>query len=185
MSLSWWYHLTISSSVVPFSCLQSFLAWGSFQMSRLFTSGGQSIGASASASVLPMNIQDWFLSELTGLMLFAVQETLKSLLQHHSSKTSILWHSAFFMVQFSHPLMTTGTILLTMNNTVDKEILYSLRLHHLMTLNLLEKSLKKNWCIILWKIIVRTQASFNYKQPHQANNTAIIFKLKLIWKLLE
>ena len=74
-------------------------------MSQLFTSGGQSIGASASASVLPMNIQipmnnqeimisfriDW-------LDLLAVQGTLKSLLQHHSSKASILWCSAFFMV---------------------------------------------------------------------------------------
>ena len=59
--LSQWCHPTISSSLVPFSsCLQSFPAWGSFQMSQLFASGGQSIGVSASASVLPMNIQDWF-----------------------------------------------------------------------------------------------------------------------------
>ena len=58
---SWWYHPTISSSVVPFSsCLQSFPASGSFQMSQFFMSGGQSIGVSASASVLPMNIQGWF-----------------------------------------------------------------------------------------------------------------------------
>ena len=59
--LSRWCHPTISSSVVPFtSCLQSFLASGSFPVSQFFTSGGQSIGVSASASVLPMNIQDWF-----------------------------------------------------------------------------------------------------------------------------
>ena len=59
--LSWWCHPTISPSVVPFSfCLQSFPASGSFLMSWLFTSGGQRIEASASASVLPMNIQDWF-----------------------------------------------------------------------------------------------------------------------------
>ena len=58
--LSWWCHPTISSSVFPFSsCPQSFPASGSFPMSQLFTSGGQSIGVSASASVLPMNIQDW------------------------------------------------------------------------------------------------------------------------------
>ena len=58
--LSWWHHPAISSSVVPFSsCLQSFPASGSFQMSQLFTSGGQSIGVSASALVLPMNTQDW------------------------------------------------------------------------------------------------------------------------------
>ena len=57
--LSWWCHPTISSSVVPFSCLQSFPASGSFQMSQLFAAGGQSIGVSASTSVLPMNTQDW------------------------------------------------------------------------------------------------------------------------------
>ena len=70
-------------------------------MSHFFTSGGQSTGVSASTSVLPMNIQDW-------LDLLAVQETVKSLLQHHSSKASILQCSAFFIVQLSHPYMTTG-----------------------------------------------------------------------------
>ena len=65
--LSWWCHPTISSSVIPFSsCLQSFLALGSFSMGHFFTSGGQSIGVSASASVLPMNIQDWFPLGWTG-----------------------------------------------------------------------------------------------------------------------
>ena len=68
--LSWWCHPTISSSVIPFSfCLQFFPASGSFPMSRLFASGGQSIGVSASVSVLPMNIQDWFPLELSGLIL--------------------------------------------------------------------------------------------------------------------
>jgi len=67
--LSQWCHPTISSSVKPFSsCLQSFLASGYFQMSQFFASGGQRIGASASASVLPMNIQDWFPLGLTGLV---------------------------------------------------------------------------------------------------------------------
>ena len=66
---SWWYHPTISSSVIPFSsCLQSFPASGSFPRSQFFASGGQSIGTSASASVLPMNIQDWFPLGLTGLI---------------------------------------------------------------------------------------------------------------------
>ena len=65
--LTWWYHPTILCSVIPFSsCLQSFPASGSFQTSQFFTSGVQGIGASASASVLPMNIQDWFPLELTG-----------------------------------------------------------------------------------------------------------------------
>ena len=67
--LSWWFHPTISSSVVPFfSCPQSFPASGSFPMSQFFSSGGQSIGVSASASVLPGNIQGWFPLELTGLI---------------------------------------------------------------------------------------------------------------------
>ena len=61
-----WCHPTISSSVIPFSHLKSFPASGSFQISRFFASGGQSMGVSASASVLPMNIQDWFL--LDGLV---------------------------------------------------------------------------------------------------------------------
>ena len=100
-----------SHPVVPFSsCLQSFLASGSFLMSQLFVSGGQSIRASA--SVLPMNIQDWFLLGLTGLLV--VQETLRHLLHHHSLKASILQCPGFFMVQFSYPYMTTGkTITLT------------------------------------------------------------------------
>ena len=101
---SQWCHPVISSSVVPFSsCPQSFPASGSFQMSQLFASGGQSIGVSTSTSVLPMNIQHW-----SPLGWTTVQGTLKSLLQHHSSKASILLHSAFFIVQLSHPYMTTG-----------------------------------------------------------------------------
>ena len=65
--LCWWFHLTISSSVVPFSfCLQSFPASGSFQMSQLFTSGGQNFVVSASTSVLPVNTQDWFPLGQTG-----------------------------------------------------------------------------------------------------------------------
>ena len=67
--LSWWCHPTISSSVIPFSsCSQSFPASGSFQMSQLFASGGQSIGASASALIFSMNIQGWFPLGLTGLI---------------------------------------------------------------------------------------------------------------------
>ena len=112
--LSQWCHPTISSSVIPFSShLQSFPTSGSFPMSQVFASGDQSIGASASTSVLPMNRQDWFPLGLT-FDLLAVKGTLKRLLQHHSSKASILWHSAFFMVQLSHPYLTTGkTISLT------------------------------------------------------------------------
>ena len=105
-----WWHPTISSSVVPFSsCLQSFSASGSFLMSQFFAPGCQSIGVSASVSVLPMNILDWFPLGLTGLQGVAVQGTPKSLLQYHGSKASILRSSAFFKVQLSHPHVNTGT----------------------------------------------------------------------------
>ena len=88
-------------------------------MSQLFTSGKQSIGASASASVFPMSVQDF--SRDQWFDLFAVQGTLKSLLQHHSSKASILWCSAFFIVLLSHPYITTGkTIALTRLAFVSK-----------------------------------------------------------------
>ena len=113
-----WCHPTISPSVVPFSCLQSFSASGSFPMSQFFPSGGQTIGISALASVLPINIQDWFLYWLD---LLAVQGTLKSLLQHHGSKASIFLCSAFFMVLLSHPYMTTGkTVALSRWSFVSK-----------------------------------------------------------------
>ena len=118
--LSRWCHPTISSSVVPFSsCLQSCPASGFFPMRQFFASGSQSIGVSASTSILPMNTQDW--SPLEWLDLLAAQGTLKSLLQHHSSKASILRHSAFFIVQLSHPYMTTGkTTALTRQTFVSK-----------------------------------------------------------------
>ena len=113
-------HPTISSSVIPFtSHLPSFPASGSFQISQLFTSGGQSIGVSASTSVLPVNNQDSF--RMDWLDLLAVQGTLKSLLQNHSSKASIFQCSVFFIVQLSHPYMTTGkTIALTRQTLVGK-----------------------------------------------------------------
>ena len=96
--LSRWCH---STSVVPFSfCPQSLPASGSFPMSQLFTSGGQSIRVSASTSVLPMNTQDWSPLGCTGLI--SVQRTLKSLLQHHGLKASILQGSAFFRVQLTY-----------------------------------------------------------------------------------
>ena len=104
--LNQWCYPINSSSGIPFSsCPQSFPESGSFPMSWLFTSGGQYW----SFSISPSN-------EYTGLISFridwfdllAVQGTLKNLLQNHSLKVSILWCSAFFMVQFSHPYMTTG-----------------------------------------------------------------------------
>ena len=95
---SWWCHPAISSSVFDFfSHLQSFPASGSFQMSQFFASGGQSIGVSVAASVLPMNIQDWFPLGWTD-WISLLPKALKSFFQHHSSKASILRCSAFFIV---------------------------------------------------------------------------------------
>ena len=121
MSIESVMHPTISSSVIPFSShLQSFPASGSFLMSQFFASDGQSM--SFSFSINPSNdhsgltsfMMDWF-------DILAVQRTLKSLLQHHSSKASILWCSAFFIVQLSHPYMTIGkTIVLTRWTFVGK-----------------------------------------------------------------
>ena len=103
-----WCHPFISSSVIPFfSCLQSFPAPESFPMSQFFASGGQSIGASTSASVLPVNIQDWFPLRLTGLI------SLQSKgLSRVFSNTTVQKHQVFgaqlSLYSISHPYMTTG-----------------------------------------------------------------------------
>ena len=111
--LNQWCHPTISSFAAPFSCcLQFFPPSGSFPLSLLFVSGGQSIGDSPSASVLPMSIQGWLIAfRIYWFHLLAVQKTLKSLFQLHNLKASILWRVAFFMVQLLHPYMTTGKII--------------------------------------------------------------------------
>ena len=119
---NWWCHPAISSSDVPFfTCLQSLSALGSFPMNQLFAWGGQSIGI-FSFSISPSNEHPELISfKMDWLDLLAVQGTLKSLLQHHSSKASILRCSAFFIVQLSHPSMTTGkTIALTRRTLVSK-----------------------------------------------------------------
>ena len=91
-----------------------------FSSESVLHTGGQSVGVSASASVLPM-ISSLISFRMDWLDLSAVQGTLKSLIQHHSSKTSILWHSAFFIVQLSHPYMTTRkTLALTRWTFVGK-----------------------------------------------------------------
>jgi len=107
--LSQWCYLTIPSSVFPFSsCPESFPASGSFLMSQLFALGSQSIGASASASVLPMNIQEWFPLGLTGLISLRSKGLSRVFSNNTSSKASIFRCSAFFIVQISHPYMNTG-----------------------------------------------------------------------------
>ena len=118
--LSQWCHPTISSSVVPFSsCLQFFPASGSFLCIRWpkYPSFSFNISPSNEYSGLISFRIDWF-------DLLEVQGTLKSLLEHYSSKSSILQHSAFFIVQFSHPYMTTGkTIALTRRTLLAKQCL--------------------------------------------------------------
>ena len=108
---SQWCHPTISSSVIPFSShLQSFSASGSFPVRRFFASDGHSIGVSASASVPPMNIQNWF--PLGWSDWISMQS--KGLWRVFSNTTVQKYHSAFFIVQLSHPYMATRkTIALT------------------------------------------------------------------------
>ena len=118
--LSRWYHPTISSPAVPLSsCPQYFPASGSFPMSQFF---------SKVVKILEFQLQHQSLQWVFGtafridwLYLISVQGALKNLLQHHSSKSSILWCSAFSMVQLSHPYITIGkTIALTGQTFVDK-----------------------------------------------------------------
>ena len=119
-----WCYPAISSSVVPFSsCPQSLPASGSFPMSQLFASGGQSMGASASISVLPMNTQDWSPLGWTGWIPLQSKGLSKSLLQHRSLKASILRGLAFFMVQFSQPYMTTGKAILWLDGPLSAKCL--------------------------------------------------------------
>ena len=120
MSIESWCHPIISSSVLPFSShLQSFPSSGSFQMSQFFASSGQSIGVSASTSVLPMNTQDWSPLAWTGWI--SLQSKGLSKVFSNSTVQKHLQHSAFFIVQLSHPYMTTGkTIALTRRIFVDK-----------------------------------------------------------------
>ena len=143
---SQWCHTTISSSVIPFSsCLQSFPASGSFQMSQLCIRWPKYWNFSFNIS--PTDEHPGLISfRMDWLDLLAVQGTVKSLLQHHSSKASILWSSAFFIVQLSHPYMTTGnTIALTRRSFVDRSFL-SLRL---------SLDIKHHWWYSFWDFATR------------------------------
>ena len=107
--LSWWCHAIISSSVTPFSsCLQSFPTSGSFPMSWLFASGGQSIGASSAALVLQMNIQDWFPLGMTGYFSLLSKGLSRVLSSPTVQKHQFFGAQPFFVIQLSNPYMTTG-----------------------------------------------------------------------------
>ena len=99
------------------------IRWPKYWSFSFIASGGQSIGVSASASVLPMNIQDWFPLGWTGWISLP-SRGLSSILQHHSSKASILQGSAFFIVQLSHPYMTNGTTIALTRWTFVSKVMY-------------------------------------------------------------
>ena len=157
-------------------------------MSQFFTSGGQNIGVSASASVLPMTISGLISFTVDWLYFLAVQGTLKSLLQHHSSKLSILQCSAFFIVQLSHPYMTTGnTISLTRQTFVGKVM--SLLFNMLSRLvkaflprskHLLISWLQSPFAVILEpkkikSVTVSSDASFNYHELMALDAMILVF----------
>ena len=137
--LSRWCYPNISSSVSPFSsCPKSFPASGSFPVSQLLASGGQSIDASVSASVLPRHIQnsfgiDWF-------DLLAVQRTLKSLLQHHGSKASILW-----------PSLRSNSHILNVNTGKTRTFVGKVMSPVLVTFNILFGIIWKKWAKLHWE----------------------------------
>ena len=142
---SWWCHPTISSSVVPFSsCLQSFPASGSFPMSQFFISGSKNTGASASVSVLPMNIQDWFPLELTGLISLQ-SKALSSIFsnttvqKHKFFGTQLsLWYNSYIHTWLlrvghewatftSHPYLTIGKTMTLILKLQVKILIYLLK----------------------------------------------------------
>ena len=147
--LSWWCHPTISSSVVPFSShLQSFPASGSFQMSQFFAIRWPKYW-SFSFNISPSNEHSGLISfRMDWLGLLVVQQTRKSLLQHRSSKAPILQRSAFFIVQLTHPYMTTGkTTALTRWNFVGKvmSLLYNMLSLLVIAFLLRSKCLLSSW----------------------------------------
>ena len=146
--LSQWCHPNISSSVLlSSSCLQYFPTSGSFQMSQLFIPSGQNIGVSPSASVFPMNTQDWSPLEWTAWISLQ-SKRLKILLQHPSSKPSILWHSTFFIVQLSHPYMAIGKIIaLTRWTIVGKVMSLLFNMLSMLVITFLPRS---KWLFISW-----------------------------------
>ena len=119
---SQWCHLTISSSVVPFSsCLQSFPKSRSFPVRQFFASGGQTIGVSASASVLPMKIQDWFPLGWTGWISLQSKGLSRVFSNTTVQKHQFFGAQLFFIVLLSHPYMTPKkTIALTIRTFVNK-----------------------------------------------------------------
>ena len=148
-------------------------------MSQFFASGGQSIGVSVSTSVLPMNIQDWFpLFRMDWLDLLTVQGTLKSLLQHHSSKASILWLSAFSVVQLSHPSMTVGkTTALTRWTFVGKVM----SLLFIMLSRLVITFLSRSKCLLISWLESPSAVILEPPPPNKVCHSFYCFPIYLPW----
>ena len=142
--LSQWCYLTISSSATPFTlCLQSFPESGSFPITWIFAIGGQSIGDSTSASILPIYIQGWSPLGFTDLISLLSRGLS---FQHHNLKASVLQCSAFFMVQLSHPGMNTGK-----------------------TIALLYRPLLEKWCLWLSNTLSRFITAFLPRKQTSSN----------------
>ena len=176
--LSQWYHPTISSSVAPFpSCPQFFPASGLFPLSQLFALDSQkycsfsfSISSSNEYSGLIAFRIDWF-------DLLAVQGTFKSLLQHHSSKASVLWCSAFFMVQLSHLYMTTGKTIALTTQTFVSNVMSLL-------FNMLPNFFPRSKCFVLFcfnfMVAVNTCSDFG-AQENKVDHYFHCFPIYLPW----
>ena len=162
--------------IIPFtSFLQPFPTSGSFQVSWLFTSSGQSTGASTSASVLSVNIQDGFPLVLTGLIsLQSKGLSVKSLLQQHSLKASVLRHSAFFMAQLSHSYMTTGkTIAWTIWTFVGKVISLLFNMLSRLVITFLPRSK----CLLISWLQLPSLEIFFFSWPDPTNKISHCFHL--------
>ena len=144
--LNQWCHPTTSSSVIPFSsCLQSFPTTESFQMSQLFASGCQNVGVSASTSVLPVNTKDWFPLGWTGWISLQ-SKGLSRVFFNTTAGASVLLCSAFFIVQLSHPHMTTGQTTATTRQTFVNKVV---SLHFNMLSRLAVTFLPRSKCILI------------------------------------
>ena len=168
--LGQWCHPIISSSVIPFSShLQSFLALGSFQMSQFFTSGGRRIGVSASASVLPMDIQDWFSLGWTG-WIFLHSKGLSKLFSNTIVQKHQFFDIQLSLVQLSHPHMTTRkTIALTRRSFVGKvtSLLFNRLSRLLITFLPRSKPL-----LILW---LQSASAVILEPPPKKKNSLLLF----------
>ena len=147
-------------------------------MSQLFASGGQSIGVSASI-ISPSNEHPGLIFRMDWLDLLAVQETLKSLFQHHSSKASTLQCSAFFIVQLSHPYTTTGqTIALTRQTFVDKEISLLFNMLSRLVITFLPR---RKHLLISWLQVIILGMHIYFRMEASKNNSVCELGCRRIW----